>query len=119
MDQVNRLREHLLELHRALVNEERRVYEREHGKVSAGEFLGVLINDEGFAWLRPMTELIVELDDPELAGKVDWATWVAQIRELLRPDAAGSDFQRHYEALMQRSPEVGLVHGATMRALRP
>jgi hypothetical protein len=118
MDRMHQVRDHLLELHRALVDEERRAYEREHGKITAGEFLGVLIRDEAFAWLRPMTELIVELDDPELAGKLDWAGWQQQIRELLRPDPDGSDFQQHYEALIQRSPDVGLAHGATMRALR-
>ena len=118
MDPVQNVREHLLELHRALVNEERLSYEREHGKITAGEFLGVLIRDDAFAWLRPMTQLIVELDDPELAGTTDWSTWQARIRDLLRPDSEGNEFQRHYDALMQRSPEVGLVHGATMRSLR-
>jgi hypothetical protein len=117
MDKVHRVRDHLLELHRAVVHEERLSYERLHGKITAGEFLNVLIRDDAFAWLRPMTALIVELDDPEFVGKVEWRAWAEQIRELLRPNSEGTEFQRHYEELMQRSPDVGYAHGATMRAL--
>lgn len=118
MESLHNIRSHLLDLHHAMVQEERRTYEDVHGKVSAGQFLGALVNDEAFAWLRPMTALIVELDENEANGTVDRDAWVAQVRTLLSPDAEGSDFQRHYDSLIQRSPDVGLAHGATMRALR-
>ncbi|AKV02459.1 hypothetical protein AKJ09_09122 [Labilithrix luteola] len=118
MENLHHIRSHLLDLHHAMVQEERRVYEDAHGKVSAGQFLGALVNDEAFAWLRPMTALIVELDENEANGTVDGDAWLAQVRGLLSPNAEGTDFQRHYEALLQRSPDVGLAHGATMRALR-
>lgn len=113
MKNVDVIRENLLELHRVLVEEERRAYERAHGKTSAGQFLDVLVNDEDFAWLKPLTALIVALDDDE----VDHASWAERARTMLRPDAEGGPFQRRYDALVQRSPELVVAHGATMRAL--
>lgn len=113
MKNLDVIRDRLLELHRVLVEEERRAYERVHGKTTAGQFLDVLVNDADFAWLRPLTSLIVELDDEE----VDHVAWTARAREMLRPDAEGGTFQRRYDAVVQRSPDVVVAHGATMRAL--
>lgn len=112
------LRHDLLELHRVMVDEERRAYESVHGKVGPGEFLQALVNDEAFAWLRPMTALIVELDEQEAASGGDRTSWVEQIRALLRPDPSGSEFQRRYDDLLQRSADVALAHGSMMRTMR-
>jgi hypothetical protein len=118
MENLNAVRDHLLELHRTLLNVERRTYERTHGAMTAGQFLNALVNDAAFAWLRPMTALILELEDAEAAGNLDVATWTNQIREFFRPDAQGNEFQRRYEALLHDHPEISVAHGATMRALR-
>lgn len=112
------LRHDLLELHRVMVDDERRAYEAVHGKVGPGEFLQALVNDDAFAWLRPMTALIVELDEQEAARGSDRVSWVEQIRALLRPDPSGSEFQRRYDAMLQRSADVALAHGSMMRSLR-
>ena len=89
MKNVDVIRENLLELHRVLVEEERRAYERTHGKTTAGQFLDVLVNHEDLAWLKPLTALIVALDDDE----VDHASWAERARTMLRPDAEGGPFR--------------------------
>ena len=43
MGQMDNTRTTLLSLHRALVDFERRAYEKTHGRTSAGEFLQVLL----------------------------------------------------------------------------
>jgi len=115
------VRRHLLDLHRALVDAERQDYERSRGRLSDGEFLDALIKDPAFAWLSALTTLIVRLDElleEEPVPSASSADCVAHIRKLLKPDASGPDFQQRYAELLQRSPEVVVAHGKTMRALQ-
>ncbi len=53
----------LLKLHKALVDRERELYERNHGPLTSGQFLNVLLEDEDLAWLRKFSMLIVEIDE--------------------------------------------------------
>jgi hypothetical protein len=120
--QVQDVRRPLLDLHRTLIQGERREYERARGRLPDGEFLAALLEDPALAWLSPLTGLVGRLDalieeeDPQ-AGR-ELAACAAQIRELLRPDAAGAEFQRKYAEALQRSPAAVVDHGRTMRALK-
>jgi hypothetical protein len=60
---MSRVRQGLLELHKALLDGERARYEAIHGKVSAGKMLQLAFQDGQFAWLRSMSELIVRIDE--------------------------------------------------------
>jgi hypothetical protein len=119
---VQDVRHPLLDLHRTLIQGERREYERARGRLPDGEFLAALLEDPALAWLSPLTGLVGRLDalieeeDPQ-AGR-ELAACVAQIRELLTPDAAGAEFQRKYAEALQRSPAAVVDHGRTMRALK-
>jgi hypothetical protein len=120
-DSLTEVRLRLLDLHRALLEAERREHERAHGRLSDGEFLDALINDPAFAWLNPLTTLIVRLEElleDETAQGATLADCVARIRSLLKPDAGGADFQRRYAEVLQRSPDVVVAHGNAMRALK-
>ena len=116
------MRHELLDLHRALVDSERREYERARGRMTDRAFLGALISDPELAWLNPLTSLIVRLDElleeqtPESPAQLD--DCIAEIRKLLKPDAAGEGFHRRYDDAMQRSPEVVVAHGKVIRGLR-
>jgi hypothetical protein len=113
------VRLNILKLHRALLDAERQDYERIHGRTNPGEFLALVIGDAGFAWLQPLTALIVRLDEllEEDSAPGDREAWLARVRELLAPDPQGNAFQRHYAASLQRSVDVVLAHGATLQAL--
>src|SRR5215469_3772058 len=72
------LRVALLKLHKALVDSERVGYEKTMGKIqSASHFLQLLTNDPWFAWLHPLSQLIVAMDEaldaeePLTVGRVD------------------------------------------------
>ena len=114
------LRRRLLELHREIVAAEREDFELMNGKVGAAEFLRVLVEDQRFEWLRPLSALIVQLDEQEEEGADASAqeAWLAEARRLLKPDAAGVAFQRHYAELIERRPQVLYAHGAVMQALK-
>ena len=51
MPETIALRAPLLALHRALLEHERRVYEKVHGRQSSADFLQTVIGDPAFAWL--------------------------------------------------------------------
>ena len=86
------MRRELLELHRALVETERRDYERSRGRMTDRAFLAALISAPELAWLNPLTSLIVRLEElleeePMRPDAVDDA--LAELRRLLRPAAEG------------------------------
>lgn len=113
------MRRELLDLHRALVDSERREYERVRGRVTDRAFLEALISAPELAWLNPLTSLIVRLEEAleEADGGAAVADCVAEIRKLLRPNAGGYGFQRKYAEAMQRSPEVIVAHGRAVAAV--
>lgn len=112
-------REALLELHRTLLDAERRDYERVHGRLSDGQFLEAMVKDPYLSWLGALTTMIVALDEIEDRARSQGPSseWLAGIRELLNPAAGVGEFSRRYHASLQRNPEVVVAHGAVMRAL--
>jgi len=112
---MNDVRRRLLELHKALVDVERESYERARGRMTDGEFLKALIEDPAFAWLGPLTALIVRLD--EMEGDDVPRDYKAEIKRLLKPDELGLAFQRRYHEILQKSPTALVAHGAVMRLL--
>ena len=111
----------LLALHKAIIAAERVDLERIEGRLAANQMLDRLVTDERFAWLRPMTALIVALDEL-LEGDVpaDAETYVARAIELLTPEAAsdGDLFAVEYLRLLHERPEVTMEHASAMRVLR-
>ena len=124
--QLAPLRESLLQLHKALVDSERVSYEQNLGTIpSPNHFLQLLTNDPWFAWLHPLSQLIVAMDEAldakaktpltrELA-----AALVKRTHELLAASEAGEDFSRHYFDALQRDPNVVMAHAAAAKWFRP
>ena len=117
---LNDARLGLLALHKALLDYERIRYERTHGRVeTSGSFLQLAISDPHFAWLRLISELVVQIDEllvsDEPGAEVDADTVMDHARKLLRADENGDDFQRQYHRALQDSPEVVLAHAKWKR----
>ena len=120
MTSLAEVRTPLLGLHKSLVDAERREYERKHGRLENAEFLKVLMEHPQFAWLKPLTALIVRLDETLEdgnggAGALDLLA--GQLRSLLVPDSQGTGFQQRYAEVLQRSPDAVVDHGRTLSAL--
>jgi hypothetical protein len=106
----------LLRVHKALIDHERTRYERVRGPISGpGEFLQILIGDPWFAWLRPVSELAVQIDEYTISkDPVDPAAGEAlleQAKALLRPEEGNEAFAGGYYRALQDSPEVSAAHG--------
>jgi hypothetical protein len=122
--QLRKVRTVLLGLHKTLLDFEREAYERVEGKISNSyEFLNLVMSDPWFAWLRRLSELIVEMDELLAARESPQeSTGVALIREssiLLTPLESGGEFQQKYFRAMQQSPEVVLAHAEFANLLGP
>jgi hypothetical protein len=114
----------LLRLHKTLLDFEREAYERARGRIANSyEFLNLVMNDLWFAWLRQLSELIVEMDEllatKETPSEKTGVALVQQARILLTPTESGSEFQRRYFAAMQQSPEVVVAHSEFATVLGP
>ena len=118
---MSELRLGLLGLHKKLLDAEREDYERVHGQVTGGELLQLAINHEHFAWLHPVSELIVRIDEildaVEPATAEDAGALLAGARSLLRPSEGGGGFGQRYFSAIQREPDVVLAHREVTRLL--
>jgi hypothetical protein len=117
------LRQALLKLHKALVDSERVGYEKTIGKIqSPNHFLQLLTNDPWFAWLHPLSQLIVAMDEaldaeePLTAAKVD--TLAHQSKLLLVASENSDGFPGHYFNALQRDPDVVLTHAEVVKLRR-
>lgn len=115
-------RDGLLSVHKALLEQERIRYEREVGPVgSPGRLLQLVISDPWFAWLHPLTELVVQIDElmaaKEPAPEGSGEALLAQAKRVLSPSAEGDAFQQRYVVAMQASPDVVLAHAEATRRM--
>jgi len=123
-DSLTKVRAALLRLHKTLLDFEREGYERARGKIgNSYEFLQLVMGDVWFAWLRQLSELIVEMDEllasKETPKEATALALVQRAKMLLTPSESGSEFQRKYFAAMQGSPEVVLAHSEFATVLGP
>ena len=113
------LRNTLLRLHKALLDMERRDYEREHGKVNAGELFRLVIDHAQFAWLHNISEFVVRVDET-LSGEEpvkpqDADTAVSLAKKMFAPSESGDSFQKKYFHAIQRDPSVVMEHAGLAR----
>ena len=123
-ERLMKVRTTLLRLHKTLLDFEREGYERARGKIgNSYEFLQLVMSDPWFAWLRQLSELIVEMDEllasKETPKEVTALALIQQATMLLTPSESGAEFQRKYFAAMQGSPEVVLAHSEFAAVLGP
>ena len=108
------LRQALLKLHKTMLDWERTSYDRVHGRTTGSALLQAILNDPQFAWLRPLSELIVRIDEllegdvPDMPGEA--ALIVAQARKLVSPGDQGAPYAERYQAALQESPDAVFAH---------
>lgn len=114
--QLDDVRRGLLRVHKALLEDARIRYEREQGRIEgSGALLRLVLNDPWFAWLHPLSGLVVQIDELLAADEptaADGETLLAQARTLVRPDEQGEGFARRYHRAIQDVPDVLIAHVA-------
>jgi hypothetical protein len=122
-EQLNQLSVALIRHHKTLLDSERAAYERDVEKIAnPNRMLQLVLGDPYFAWLRRLSELIVEIDEcaddkkrPPVAEDVP--RFLSAARALLVPREGGSEFAAKYDQAMQRDPGVVIAHGQVVALL--
>jgi len=116
------LHDALLHLHKVLLDSERVVYESSVGPIqSPNHFFQLLTGDPWFAWLRPISQLIVAIDEtldekePLTGANLDGL--MSQAVFLLIPDRHEGEFGGRYMAALQRDPRVILAHAQVAKRI--
>ncbi|MBX5482478.1 MAG: hypothetical protein IRZ16_11680 [Myxococcaceae bacterium] len=115
---LERLAEALRVVHRALLKAARSEYEQAHGRIpSVAQLLHLATSHASFAFLRPLSELLVDLDDELEQGGSAPDALAAALREELQdlfgmlPGSTGRPgFTARYRELMQLDPDVVVAH---------
>ena len=103
------------------MDSERISYEQTIGTIpSPNHFLQLLTNDPWFAWLHPLSLLIVTMDQASDSKRKpltdeDAEAFVKQTRQLLVASEEGEGFSKHYFDALQRDPGVVLAHAAAAK----
>ena len=120
--ELQELRDALLHLHKVLIESERVGYEKTVGTIqSPNHFFQLLTSDPWFAWLHPLSEVIVQLDElldesdefePDEAAKI-----LAQVRAFITGARDAGEPGRRYQAALQNHPDVVIEHGRVTKAM--
>ena len=122
-ERLRELRLRLLELHKVLLEDSRAAYELDRGRIpSNATLLQLVINDPWFAWLRPLSELVVRIDVMLLpdtaAGETEAVTLLEEVERLLAPAEGATSFAARYAEALQRQPAVIMAHADVRRVLK-
>ena len=116
----------LRDLHRALTERVRRDYEHEqHCLLSPGEFLHLLISDPRLAWIRPLSELMVDLDvflqadpspteDEAAAVRTEVGRFIAP--EPREASESYATFARQYWPYISNDAQIAMAHARAIQA---
>ena len=117
------MRTRLLNLHKVLLDDTKAAYEMDRGRVgSNASLLQLVINDPWFAWLHPLSELVVRIDETlqtdAPATEADGAVLLAEVERLLSPVQGTAEFAKRYYEALQRQPAVIVAHAEVRRILK-
>ncbi len=122
-EKLKALRPLLLKLHKALLDSEQASYERVHGPItSKGELFQLVIGDEWFDWLRPISRFIVQMDEvlwsKEPVSPNQIHVLLANARTLLplEADEVGEAAVR-YQRACQGSAAIAAMHAELVALL--
>lgn len=119
-DRLREISRRMLRLHGVLLDRERHAYEARHGVVSSGSLLRLLLDDEHFAWLRPLSTLIAKIDElldaDEPMTPNDAEQAFGDVYRLLKSGDSGV-FQDRYRQAMQDSPDIVIAHARVSAVL--
>lgn len=109
----------LLPLHRALIHAARDDYAFAYGEIGGpAQLLQLVTDDPFFAWLKPLTAIIVDIDEMvRVDFEADDARAIAARLEQLFGNGPDAAFSERYRPLLQREIDVAVAHAAIRKAL--
>lgn len=123
LDHLREIRSALLALHKALLDFEQKAYELANGPIkSKGDLFQLVVGDEWFNWLRPISQFIVKIDE-SLASKEpitlsEANALIEQASTLLHPSEVGTESEERYYQAIQHDPDIAFMHAKMMNLLK-
>ncbi len=119
-------RNKLLKLHKLLLDSERVRYEQVNGPIkNKGEFFQLVIGDDAFSWLRPISQFIVQIDEftsakePPENPEETAAILLEKGRLMLKPDEHSvTPLAAKYFEAIQSNPQVALMNAEITKVFR-
>ena len=116
------LRTVVLALHKAALDAERARYEQAHGPIGGPQqVLRLVMDDPFFAWLRPLSDFVIQADmrlsdkKPLLPSDVD--RFASHLRSMVQSGSETDRFAVEYRRTLQSVPEVVVLHGRLVALL--
>jgi hypothetical protein len=110
----------LLPLHRALIDAAKADYEAATTLAATPtQLLRLITDDPFFAWLKPVTALIVDIDEMARVDfePADVTAIAARVEKLFGPNPDPA-FAAKYVPLLQREVDVAIAHAALRQAMK-
>ena len=110
---------HLLPLHRALIEAARAEYTAAIAPVGGPTHLLQLLNDDPFfAWLKPLTAVIVDIDEMSRTDfeRAQLDALTSRVRAIFDTEADAA-FAGRYLPLLQQDVDVAIAHAAIRQIL--
>lgn len=109
------IREDLLQLHKALLEYQKHIYETASGPMqNPNHFYNLVISDPSFAWLRTLSALVVSIDEmldsKEAISDEKLASIAKYTNKLLSTTNETDVFTTNYSAALQNDPVVKQLH---------
>lgn len=119
---ADEIRHALLDLHKSMIDAQRIIYERDHGRVETpAQFLGLVLEHPEFEWIRELSALMALLDewreDAREVESVGLDDIVGALRALIQRDSTNVRFTDRYWRMLDSTPEVLVGHVKLWRML--
>lgn len=116
------LRTAVLALHKAALDAERGRYEQAHGPIGGPQqVLRLVMDDPFFAWLRPLSDFVIQADirlsDRKVLLPSDVDRFASQLRSMVQSQSQTDKFAVEYRRTLQDVPDVVVLHGRLMALL--
>ncbi|MEM6838945.1 MAG: hypothetical protein AAF609_19080 [Cyanobacteria bacterium P01_C01_bin.120] len=124
-EKLKALRPLMLRLHKALLDAEQDSYQRVHGPITSKmELFQLVIGDEWFEWLRPISQFIARIDETVAAKKPlspnEIHGLLAAAHDLLPLESDEvSEAAVRYQRAVENNPKIAMLHGQVMSVLQP
>lgn len=117
---LSNVRRAMLRLHKSLIDSERGVFEARSGPMNNAQFLGALLQEPFFQWMRPFSQLIAAMDEALFGDEPVTAEWarahVQQAHALIAAPGNGDTPEAaRYAQVRERDPAVLFAHTEAMR----
>jgi hypothetical protein len=109
-DPLVEVRRALLRLHKALIDSERARFETGRQPLTSAQFLGALLEDPFFQWLRPYSQLIAAMDEAIFAREPVAAAAAREMVERAHALASPAEGGGAYGAALARDAGVHVAH---------